>query len=458
VGTATTSGTVSGGSASVSYTLPAGTGAATYTIQAVYSGSTNFLSSTDSAHSLTVNPASTTTTSSSTTVAFSASSQSVSLSATVTSTAGTVNSGTVTFTILSGSTPVGTAATSTTVSGGSASVSYTLPGGTLAGVYTIQAVYNPGANFQTSSDNTHTLKVTAPASLNVNNAFAPFNPASETVVLTATVTSPGGIVNEGTVTFTVFNSANVQIGGPAISGTVTNGLATADYTLPGGTPVGTYKITGSYSDAGIFLNIVEDPPTLTVYDTSYQVRYAAHLDTSDSVIDIVNTGGNGAAPYGPGLGAAAGNICVNVYAFSPDEQEISCCSCLLTPGEVASLSAQRDLIGNWLTSAKPTSITIALLATLAGPNATAGTCTNSAAAATGANFPLAPTGMQAWGTSAESALTGTFAITETPFLSAIISPSQVTSIVSRCASIVGNASGYGVCNSCQAGALGATKQ
>ena len=54
VGTAAVSGTVSAGAASAVYSLPAGTPNGTYTLQAVYSGSTDFASSSDNKHSLTV--------------------------------------------------------------------------------------------------------------------------------------------------------------------------------------------------------------------------------------------------------------------------------------------------------------------------------------------------------------------------------------------------------------------
>ena len=86
------------------------------------------------------------------------------LSATVTSPAGTVSEGTETFTILSGATPVGSPVT-VPVAAGAASASYTLPGGTPAGPYTIQAVYNGTPDLAGSSDSSHTLTVTAPSIL-----------------------------------------------------------------------------------------------------------------------------------------------------------------------------------------------------------------------------------------------------------------------------------------------------
>ena len=60
--------------------------------------------------------------------------------------------------------------------------------------------------------------------------------------------------------------------------------------------------------------------------TNIQVSYAANLDHGESFINIINTGANGAPQFGPGFGGAGvGNICVNVYAFSADEQLVSCC-------------------------------------------------------------------------------------------------------------------------------------
>ena len=120
------------------------------------------------------------------------------------------------------------------------------------------------------------------------------------------------------------------------------------------------------------------------HDTFFQVRYASNLTAGDSVINITNTGANGASLFGPGIGGAAGNICVNVYAFSPDEQLISCCSCLITPNGLVSLSTQNDLISNTLTGVRPNSVVVKLLATATGgtpaaPTYSGSSCSNSAA-------------------------------------------------------------------------------
>src|SRR5579862_8036252 len=84
-------------------------------------------------------------------------------------------------------------------------------------------------------------------------------------------------------------------------------------------------------------------------DNGFQVRYASNLTIGDSVINVTNTGRNGALLNGPGFGTTGlGSICVNAYAFSSDEQLIACCSCPLTPNGLISLSAVNDLISNTL--------------------------------------------------------------------------------------------------------------
>jgi hypothetical protein len=194
-------------------------------------------------------------------------------------------------------------------------------------------------------------------------------------------------------------------------------------------------------------------------DSPFQVRYAANLAAGESYINIVNTGANGAPLLGPGFGGAAGNICVNVYAFSPDEQLISCCSCFVTPNAVVNLGVNRDLTIKTLTGIVPPSVTVKLLNTLAGATGTSGSsaCNNSAAVAGAASNPIA-IGMAAWGTTLHAAPGGVFATTETPFTPATLSAGELASITGRCASILGNGSGFGQCLSCRLGALGGAKK
>ena len=145
--------------------------------------------------------------------------------------------------------------------------------------------------------------------------------------------------------------------------------------------------------------------SITQEDTGYQVRYAANLNLGESYINITNTGANGAPLLGPGFGGASGNICVNVYAFDPAEELISCCSCLVTPDQTVNLGVNRDLTSKTLTGVDPTSVTVKLLATLAGTGGSGTSCTNSAATA---GTPVS--GMAAWGTTLHQTPTGTGSI------------------------------------------------
>jgi hypothetical protein len=187
-------------------------------------------------------------------------------------------------------------------------------------------------------------------------------------------------------------------------------------------------------------------------DAPFQVSYAANPSAGESYINIINTGAQGASLLGPGFGTAAGNICVNVYAFAPDEQEISCCSCLLTPNSVANLGVSRDLTSTTLTGVVPTSVVIKLVTTLAGAGGAGTSCTNSAATP---GTPVA--GLVAYGTTPQPVGTAYKAVEHT-FVPSTLSTGEYASITGRCASILGNGSGFGVCNSCRAGALGSAKQ
>jgi hypothetical protein len=184
-------------------------------------------------------------------------------------------------------------------------------------------------------------------------------------------------------------------------------------------------------------------------DTPFQVRYASNLAVGDSVVNITNSGATGASLQSGTTATITGAICANVYAFTPDEQLVSCCSCPVTPNGLVSLSAKNDLASNTLTPAVPTALVIKLLAT----RPVGGSCTNSAAAVTTAT--LAP-GMLAWGTTIHATPTaGTYGVTETAFSPATLSDGELSRIGNLCNFIIANGSGFGVCRSCRLGGLGA---
>ena len=195
--------------------------------------------------------------------------------------------------------------------------------------------------------------------------------------------------------------------------------------------------------------------TLAVTDAPFQVRYAANLQFGESYIDIQNDGANGAPLLGPGLGGAVGNICVNVYGFDPAEEMISCCSCLVTPDQTKNMGVVRDILSNTATGVVPTSVTVKLLATLAGTGGSGTSCTNSAASV---NTATIVAGLVAWGTTLHATPTpGTYATMEKAFTPATLSAGELASLANRCSNMIGNLSGFGICASCRTGALGAQK-
>jgi hypothetical protein len=292
-----------------------------------------------------------------------------------------------------------------------------------------------------------------------------------------------------TLTFTIQNPNFVPLTGLAFTDTLPVGLVVANspsatdrcggeltfggssISLSSGTIAATSTCTISVSVAGISPGVQNNvTSTLTsneaspafratasilvypAFDGSFQVSYAADPSAGESYINIINTGANGASLLGPGFGTAAGNICVNVYAFAPDEQEISCCSCLLTPNSVANLGVNRDLTSTTLTGVVPSSVVVKLVSTLAGSTGSGTSC--SAAAASEGTLA---NGMVAYGTTPQPVGTK-FSAVEHTFTPSSLSAGEFASITGRCASILGNGSGFGVCASCRSGALGAAHQ
>lgn len=399
---------------------------------------------------------------------------------------------------------------------------FTVPGGTLTGVALSYAAdyqfgSNPGPNTVlvvfapagpggvTWSPASQTLTITggqssgaiangganATAGISAAAFAAAFNVNVSSSVTVGTVATSSGAVS---VVYTYDPPPAITLACPASTGTVgtpyssaliaTGGVPAYTFSITSGSlpPVlvlnaSTGAITGTPTTAGAFnfaakvvdstgtlagtatancgitISDIPPPPTGTCStaaatvifplqgpppENSFLVRYAANLDKGDSLVNVTNSGLNGAPLLGPGFGAAVGNLCVNVYTFSPDEQLISCCSCLVTPNGLASFSVRNDLLNTTLTGVIPTSTTIKLVASLPGTGALAG-------------------GVLAWGTTLHGP-GPTLSLTEAPFIPATLSAQELASITGRCASILGNGSGFGVCRSCRAGAQSAVKQ
>ena len=98
-------------------------------------------------------------------------------------------------------------------------------------------------------------------------------------------------MNEGTVTFTVTDASNAVVGLPVV-GTVSGGVATANYTLPGGTTPQALTITGAFS-GGDFTQASSGTGTLSVtfnicllYDPTKAVKSGATYPIKVQLCDI----------------------------------------------------------------------------------------------------------------------------------------------------------------------------
>ena len=194
-------------------------------------------------------------------------------------------------------------------------------------------------------------------------------------------------------------------------------------------------------------------------DGQFQIRYASNLSFGESVINLTNSGANSTVagiPGAPGGGTVQnGEICANLYAYSPDEQLVSCCSCNVTPNALNSLSVKADLGTNTLTPIIPSALVVKILATPGGA-----ACTSASAATVALDGTTLVRGLLAWGTTLHAlpvtngTPATTYGVTETAFANAQLSAAELQRMTGLCAFIRANGSGYGICKSCKVGGLG----
>ena len=296
LGTATLS---SGGKATLTTkVLPAGSD----TITAVYSGDSNFTTSTSTALTQTVYQDATTTT-----VVSSASpsvyGQSVTFKATVNAVApgsGTpTGSVTFTFTFLDGSTTQDTAPLN---SGGKAT--FTTKALPVGGSYTITAVYGGDSNFTTSTSTALTQTVNQDATTTTVASSANSSVSGQPITFTATVKAmaPGSGVPTGTVTFF---DGSTSLGTALLNG---SGHATISISNLAVGPHTT--ITASYVGDGNFTASVSSALTQTVKQDATKTTVSSSANPSGSGKPVTFTATVKAVA--PGIGTPTGTVTFSI--------------------------------------------------------------------------------------------------------------------------------------------------
>jgi len=88
-------------------------------------------------------------------------------------------------------------------------------------------------------------------------------------------------------------------------------------------------------------------------------------------------------------GSPTNNLCAQIYVFDPDQEMSECCSCLVTPSGLRTLSVNNDLTGNPLTGVSLNSGSVSIIAGYTSPTFNA--------ACSPLNNIVSPT-IRAWGT------------------------------------------------------------
>lgn len=168
-----------------------------------------------------------------------------------------------------------------------------------------------------------------------------------------------------------------------------------------------------------------------------KVDYFSNANTAgapDGTVRLTNPGTVQPVDGASTSGSSAGyNICAAIYVFDPNEELSECCSCLLTPDGLRTLSVDTDLTSNPLTGVTLTTGLIKIVSTPGVP--------------TGHPCPL-PTAiyptpaLRAWATHIQSS---NFTVTETASQDATLSSAEVSRLDAQCYAIKLDGSGKGTC-------------
>ena len=165
---------------------------------------------------------------------------------------------------------------------------------------------------------------------------------------------------------------------------------------------------------------------------------SAMAQTSDVLkVTYFNNNGVEGAPLArvhvlnPGLGA----LCADVYVWRADQELTECCSCPISTNGLLTFNVNTATGNPGDGGGIPGSGSIDIIADSTSD------CTDAAAAA-----PTPTPTLRAWATHVNVDTTGTFDVTETPFVDATLSSGQLAEAAGRCAAIQANDSGHGLCD------------
>jgi hypothetical protein len=160
------------------------------------------------------------------------------------------------------------------------------------------------------------------------------------------------------------------------------------------------------------------------YSDTMKVDYFINANTSGdkvAVVQLTNTGYSG------------GNICADVFVFDPEEEMQECCSCLLTPNDLRTLSVNVDLTSNTLTHDVITTGSIRVVSAQVNGS---GSCPLPTTEITPVSYTL-----RAWATHIQTSDT----ITEAASQDATLSSSELGALQNGCFAINLVGSGSGIC-------------
>jgi hypothetical protein len=165
-----------------------------------------------------------------------------------------------------------------------------------------------------------------------------------------------------------------------------------------------------------FVSAQSTPPA----DTLKVDYFANGLGSVDETLHLTNPGTSG------------GDLCAAIYVFDAEQEMTECCSCLLTPDGLRTISVNKNLLADPLVGVSPKTGSISIVS-IPSPKAVCPTYPTSLS-------PVA--GIRAWGTHLQN--NGT--LTETQSQDATLSASEEFILTIECYGIQIDGSGHGLCS------------